>query len=118
MHGKLLKFEKKCFLRTPNILMEDGVSHLVSGYIRSIGALTKEESRNCGQSMFKAFGVDETDVTHDWPKTLAAHADCWPQQLHNGMRALAQELPRPDVNGALRNVSIPRVSNTEKTFRH
>ncbi|MCY4151321.1 MAG: ATP-binding protein [Aestuariivita sp.] len=101
-----------------NMLMNHGVSRPVSGYIHSVGALANDEAQECVSSMLKAFNVDCTGVKEDWPAILAECSDCWPQHLHNGMRALAKELIRPDVNGVLRCVSLTNVSDTERAFRN
>ncbi|MCY4152302.1 MAG: ATP-binding protein [Aestuariivita sp.] len=101
-----------------NLLMDHGVSRPVSGYIHSVGALAPHEAKECVEWMLKAFDVDMTDAEDNWPEILAQCSDCWPQHLHNGMRALAQELIHPTVNGRLSAVSLKRVSNTERAFRH
>ena len=101
-----------------NMLMNHGVSRPVSGYMHSVGALVLDEARASVSTMLKAFDVDCTDVKNDWPTILAERSDCWPQHLHNGMRALAQELTRPTINGRLSAVSLERVSTTERAFRN
>ncbi|MCY4150834.1 MAG: ATP-binding protein [Aestuariivita sp.] len=101
-----------------NILMNYGVSRPVSDYIHSVGALANDEAQECVSTMLKAFNVDCTDVKEDWPSIISKWSDCWPQHLHNGMRALAKELICPDVNGVLRKVSFTNVSKRERTFRN
>ena len=99
------------------VLMEHEISRPVSGYIHSVGALAKEEACAAVKAMFTAFQVECSGAPYDWPTILAERADCWPQHLHNGMRALARELARPEVNGVLRNVSIETIFTTEQAFR-
>ena len=99
-------------------LMAHGVSRPVSGYIHSVGALAPEEAQECVQDMFAAFKVKCTGALDDWPAILAAWSDCWPQHLHNGMRALAHELARPDVNGVLQRVVLENVARTARAFRN
>ena len=101
-----------------NMLMSHGVSRPVSSYVHSVGALAKDDAQKCVSTMLKAFDVDCTNVDDDWPAILAECSDRWPQHLHNGMRALAKDLTRPDVNGVLRNVSLTNVSNIERAFRN
>ncbi|MCY4303431.1 MAG: ATP-binding protein [Aestuariivita sp.] len=101
-----------------NMLMNHGVSRPVSGYMHSVGALAPDEAHECVQTMLTTFDVDCTDVEDDWPAILAECSDCWPQHLHNGMRALAQELIHPNINGRLSAVSLERVSTTERAFRN
>ncbi len=101
-----------------NLLMNHGISRPVGRYVHSVGALSKDEAQECVQTMLEAFNVDCTDAEDNWPELLAQCSDCWPQHLHNGMRALAEELIRPDVNGVLRHASRTSVSNRESAFRN
>ncbi len=99
------------------VLMSHNVSRLVDGYTYSVGALAKEEACEAINTMLTRFEVDCCGSPRDWSTILTERSDCWPQHLHNGMRALALELIRPEVNGVLERVDPETVLVHERRLR-
>ncbi|MCY4153110.1 MAG: ATP-binding protein [Aestuariivita sp.] len=100
-----------------NVIMRHGVSRPVSGYIHGVEALASTEAEAAVTAMLDRFKVDQSGADRDWPATLAQRADCWPQHLHNAMRALALELIRRDVKGVLARVNPEAVFTHERRLR-
>ncbi|MCY4152396.1 MAG: ATP-binding protein [Aestuariivita sp.] len=99
------------------VIMSHGISRPASGYIHTVSALAVEEAQAAVNAMLTQFKVARGKKTGDWPGVLAQRSDCWPQHLHNGMRALAMELIRPDINGELDRVDPNTVFAREQNLR-
>ena len=65
--------------------------------------------------MLAAYRVDRHGENADWPETLAAWSEAWPQLLHNAMRALAEGLFK--AGGRLSDVDAGRVAQIEADLR-
>ena len=92
-----------------------GISRLSSGAVHSIGALAPEEACEAVERMLAAYRVDRSGCGIDWPARLADCSDCWPQHLHNAMRALAHGLLQ--VEGRLADVDADAVADREREMR-
>ncbi len=99
------------------VLMSHGISRPVSAYVHSVGSLAMEEARAVVNAMLIRFKVTKSKRTHDWAGMLADRSECWPQHLHNGMRALAHELIQPEVTGDLDRVDPNVVLERERNLR-
>ncbi len=75
-----------------DVLATHGLSRLGVTAVHDIGALAPEEAQGAVRMMFERYRVDLEGVDHDWPSELASLSECWPQHLHNAMRALAEGL--------------------------
>ncbi len=94
---------------------EVGLSRLGIDAIHDLGALAPEEAGQAVEAMLERCHVDRNGAGEDWPRLLAERSDCWPQHLHNGMRALAGELVRTE--GRLADVRARIVLERETAYR-
>lgn len=94
---------------------EVGLSRLGIDAIHNLGALAPEEAGEAVEAMLERCHVDRNGAGEDWPRLLAERSDCWPQHLHNGMRALAGELVRTE--GQLADVRARTVLERETEYR-
>ncbi|MCY4319926.1 MAG: AAA family ATPase [Alphaproteobacteria bacterium] len=92
-----------------------GLSRLAIDAVHDIGALAPEEAQGAVRMMFERYRVDLEGVDHDWPSELASLSECWPQHLHNAMRALAEGLVA--VGGRLAAVDTARVLDRDRHYR-
>ena len=92
-----------------------GLSRMADESVRGIGALSPEEAAVIAERMLDECGVDRAGANFGWPAWLAERSEGWPQHLHNGMAALAQELVR--AGGALSDVGGAAVEALESRRR-
>ncbi len=98
-----------------DVLATHGLSRLAIDAVHDIGALAPEEAQGAVRMMFERYRVDLEGVDHDWPSELASLSECWPQHLHNAMRALAEGLVA--VGGRLAAVDSARVLDRDRHYR-
>ncbi len=98
---------------SPDILAKAGISRIEPPDGISVGLLTPEEARESVRSFMEYFEV-RGDVG-PWIESVARRSDLWPQHLHNGLRALAEELSRTGADIDL--IDGKRVERNRKTLR-
>ena len=85
-----------------------GLSRLAAEAIHDIGCLEPEEAEAVVLGTLDVFHVDiEGGNAEGWAVRLAEESDRWPQHLHNGIRALAEDLI--DAGGRLAGVDAGSV---------
>ncbi len=88
-----------------------GVSRPASGAVRGIGGLSGDEAMQAVGRMLDECRVDRDGDNRPWASWLAERSEGWPQHLHNGMAALAEDLVR--TGGVLREVDGDAVAKLE-----
>ncbi len=84
--------------------------------IRTLGGLSRMESRTLMRKFCETFGVGIQGHEHRLNR-LADMCDGWPRHLHNALQALGRELLKPEVKGDPRPVNWARVASDLQTRR-
>ena len=98
-----------------DMLVAAGLTRLESEATHDIGALDAKEAKEAVDTMLREFRVDQKGERVHWPGIIAAVSEGWPQHLHNGMRALAEQLVAR--GGRLADVDAVMVREREERFR-
>jgi len=84
--------------------------------IRTLGGLSRTESRSLMRKFCETFGVGIQGYEHRLNR-LVDMCDGWPRHLHNALQALGRELLKPEVKGDPCPVNWRRVASDLQTHR-
>ena len=99
-----------------DVLDSLGLSRTNENNIHSIGALALDEAQEAIGKFLDCYQVKYTNQSAVmWQRELSTCSDCWPQHLHNGMRALAEGLIK--VEGVLDEVAFDDFQRVERHYR-
>ena len=96
-----------------NILAEVGISRLDADSVLPLGPLSPDEAAESARMCLDAFRVGGNRRL--WQETIANWSDGWPMHVHNGLRAMAQELAAN--GGDLGRISPLAVKRQAMAFR-
>ena len=96
-----------------DVLAEVEVSRLDADSVLPLGPLSPDEAAESARMFLDAFRVGGNRRL--WPETIANWSDGWPMHVHNGLRAMAQELAAN--GGDLGRISPLAIKRQAMVFR-